>query len=309
MARLALLLSFVLALPAQAKPLATLKGHKGTVAAVAFSPNGKLLASGAWDRQIRLWDVSTGKLVGELKGHRDWIRALRFQDNKTLVSACERDIRTWDVTKKTGVLSYALPRKLITSMAFDFSGNRLILGSRNGHVWIWTRGSKKPYERKVHPVAVTAVALQNKGDRYAAGASRGQLLLGSTKSTALVKLSGHDGSKIFVLAFSPDDKSLASGAFDTTIKIWTLPSGSNKTILRGHTSLIQSLLYSRSGTLLSGDRRGNVYIWNFGTGKPEKSITAHPGPSGFSVLGLDVSRDGKRIATGAYDHLVKLWQR
>ena len=297
----------LLATPAFAKPHAILKGHQAVVSAVAFSPDGKLLASGAWDRMIRIWNVKTGKLVSLLKGHQGWVKALRFQSNSRLTSASDRNLLVWNVVKKTIVSKTRIPTLQITSMQFSSDARRLIIGTRDGMVWIRRQGGK-PFTQKVHNMAVTAVALQHQGDRFAAGSSRGQLKLGSTKTKRVVELGGHDGSKIFSLAFAPDDSGLASGAFDTTIRIWDVATGVGKGVLRGHKGLVMSLKYGiKGGTLASGGRHGSLHVWNLGSLKPQKSFNAHPGQSGYSVLALDISRDGKWIATGAYDQQVKLW--
>src|SRR5436309_518441 len=99
-AMLSALLALLAAAPAPADgpEKATLKDHKGSVDAVAFSADGALLASGGDDEVIRLWDVKTGKLIRKLKGHDDGILGLAFSpDGKLLASASSDDtVRLWD---------------------------------------------------------------------------------------------------------------------------------------------------------------------------------------------------------------------
>ena len=79
------------------KERATCKGHSDNVLSVAFSPNGKTLASGSFDRTVKLWDVPTGKEVATLKGHTEPVWSVTFSPNgKTLASAGgDKSIKLW----------------------------------------------------------------------------------------------------------------------------------------------------------------------------------------------------------------------
>ena len=90
--------------------LRTIKGHTDCIYAVAFSPDGKTLATSSYDKLIKLWDVATGKEIRTLKDHIDAIYALAFTpDGKRLVSgAADRTVKVWDVA--TGERLYTLER-------------------------------------------------------------------------------------------------------------------------------------------------------------------------------------------------------
>src|SRR4051812_30915869 len=93
---------FLLPLSAEeAKPRDTLDGHTNVVYSVAFSPDGKTLASGSQDQTIKLWDVATGKEKATLKGHTSWVGSVAFgPGGKLLASAgATGEVKLWDVAK------------------------------------------------------------------------------------------------------------------------------------------------------------------------------------------------------------------
>lgn len=113
------------------KPKATLQGHKNYIWSVAFSPNGKLLASGSADKTIKLWDTATGKVTATLLGHDDDVYAVAFSpDGSLLASGSGDEIKLWEVA--TGKVKASLEEKDRTflSVAFSPDGNMLASGRR-----------------------------------------------------------------------------------------------------------------------------------------------------------------------------------
>ena len=102
-------LTAALPLPARdTEPRVKLDGHAREVASVAFSPDGKTLASGSWDSTIKLWEVATGRNTATLKGHSSYVSCVAFRpDGKTLASASwDSTVKLWDVAtgKETATL-------------------------------------------------------------------------------------------------------------------------------------------------------------------------------------------------------------
>ena len=158
----------------------TLQGHSGSVYSVAFSPDGKVLASGSGGT-IKLWDVKSGALLKTLKGHSWSVYSVAFSpDGKVLASGSyDKTILLWDV--ESGALLQTL----------------------KGHSW-----------------GVLSVAFSPDGKVLASGSGDNTIKLWDVKSGALLKtLKGHSDDVLSV-AFSPDGKILASGSNDETIKFW-----------------------------------------------------------------------------------------
>jgi hypothetical protein len=159
----------------------TLKGHTHWVGSVAFSPNGKFLASGGWDETVKLWSVSDGSLVRTLKEHTYSVSSVAFSPDGELLASGSSDktIKLWGV-----------------------SDGRLV-HTLEGHTdWVWS------------------VAFSPDGEFLASGSSDKTIKLWRVSDGSLVRtLEGHTDS-VRSVAFSPDGELLASGSDDNTIRLW-----------------------------------------------------------------------------------------
>jgi WD40 repeat protein len=119
--------------------LASLKGSRGSVNALTFSPDGKLAAAGGEDRIVRIWDVSAGGPPrSELKGHAGAIRALVFTpDGQGLASAADDGVRLWAISRIRSWERSSVPHPATTTVAYSADGRTLVTGGREGEIRLW----------------------------------------------------------------------------------------------------------------------------------------------------------------------------
>ncbi|MBE9225183.1 WD40 repeat domain-containing protein [Phormidium sp. LEGE 05292] len=129
------------------------------------------------------------------------------------------------------------------------------------------------------------------------------LLEGVAQGRERNSLVGHSNS-VNSVSFSPDGKTLASGSFDGTIKLWNLATGREIRTLKGHNSYVYSVSFSPDGnTLASGSDDKTIKLWNLATGREIRTLKRHSNP----VISVSFSPDGKTLASGSADKTIKLW--
>jgi tricorn protease-like protein/tetratricopeptide (TPR) repeat protein len=202
----------------------TLKGHEGWVNSVGFSPDGKKLASGSGDQTIKIWDVTTGKVLNTLKGHEGSVWSVGFSpDGKQLASgSVDNTIKIWDVTTGKVLNTLKGHESWVRSVGFSPDGKKLASGSDDKTIKIWD----------------------------------------VTTGKVLNTLKGHE-SWVWSVGFSPDGQQLASGSDDKTIKIWDVTTGKVLNTLKGHESWVFSVGFSPDGKkLASGSHDKTIILWD-----------------------------------------------
>jgi WD40 repeat protein len=293
----------------------TLTGHSDSVWSVAYSPDGQTLASGSWDKTIKLWNVKTGNLLQTLTGHSDQVRSVAYSpDGQTLASgSSDKTIKLWNV--RTGNLLQTLTGHSDSVwLAYSPDGQTLASGSWDNTIKIWDVKTGNLLQTLTgHSDSVYSVAYSPDGQTLASGSSDKTIKLWNVRTGNLLQtLNGHSDS-VYSVAYSPDGQTLASGSDDKTIKLWDVKTGNLLQTLTGHSYPVWSVAYSPDGqTLASGswDNTINwssdktIKLWNVKTGNLVQTL---PGNSS-RVNSVAYSPDGQTLASGSHDNTIKIWR-
>jgi len=280
-------------------------GHTREVNSIAFSPDGKVLASGSFDNSIKLWDISTGRLIRSLEKH-GAVCALAFSLGGILAAGGYKTIRVWEINSGRLLVSISdAHSRDVTSVAFRPDGAVLASGSNDNTIKLWDMETGRLRKTIItHPAYVHAVAFSPDGRLLAAGGEDFTVKLWNARTgERLQTLAGHSGV-VEALAFRPDGRFLLSGSADGSIKMWEVKTGRLWATLEGHAGPVLSLSYKKDGRYLaSGGEDGFIETWDMSTGRVFWSVKGHDA----WVRSVAFSPDGTMLASGSWDKTVKLW--
>jgi WD40 repeat protein len=292
--------------------LPVLRGHDKYVYPVAYTADGRLIASGAWDGSVRLWDAATGEAVAVMtQGGR--VRALALSpDGKRLVTMGDDTdgLRVWDVAGGLQIATYKTAENRLWAVAYRPGGAHVaVLGP--GHIIeVLDATSGKQVTRAEAGVRLEYWAYRrglaySPDGRLLAGPYEGNKVgLWEADTYRLVgTLTGHEGTVVSV-AFNADGRLLASGGADSLIKVWDVASTECLRTLSGHAGEVFAAVFHPDGSrIASGGRDRLVRLWDAATGE---ELVRLPGHSDY-VYSLAFSPDGKSLASGSGDKTVRLW--
>ncbi len=308
------LASFLLAVPhlASAQEPHVLK-HDGWVAAVAFAPDGKTLASAGADNVVRLWEVGTWKPKDVLKGHSDCVCAVAFwpsnaQPRKLISGSLDGTILLWG-QKKQKLATFGKIKLRGPCLAVTYGGERFsdhVYGSMNGTV-SWRLGTNASSASK-HKSWVNGLASREDG-LLASASSDGTVALSRFKQfsqTDWVSLEGGAG-EVRCVAFSPDGKTLAAGNRYGTVRIWDVASRKEIKTITGHMGEVWAIAFSPDRKTLAAvdtewKKPSKIKLYDTTTWKERGSL-----PCPGEILCLAYSPNGDWLAAGSWDKTVRLF--
>ena len=256
------------------------------VTALAFSPDGKILASGTGysASEIRLWDVATGKQIGQLDGHDSWVSSLVFwPDGKKLASSSgDQTICVWDVPNSKRLDTLRGHRSEVWNLALLPDGKTLVSGAKDGTVWCWDTSVAHPHQRYLTIPAI------NRADWHFTSDGRSVLVLGSQGQ--LMQYGGADFQQSSLLlevptnsyseCFSPDGRFLAVSCSNGVLQVWNTAQG---ILLYQMTNTgpvyPQAFLASSRELITSGD--GLLHQWDLAVGR---EIQSWPVPEDWAEI-------------------------
>jgi eukaryotic-like serine/threonine-protein kinase len=289
-----------------------LAGHKDEAWAVAFSPDGRTLASGSDDTEdddtVKLWDPATGKLERGWRTGEGTISALAFSpDGKILASAAlapSHNVRLWDALTARLVADLKGHTDLVRSVAFSPDGSLLATAGTDCVIWLWQARSGNPVNTlSGHTDAVRKLCFSPDG-RFLASASNDQTVRVWDIATSQIHWQFQFTEKCSAVAFAPDGSSLAVADEGGDVSLWNVETGDRSGTIHSDHDQLFALAFSPDGrSLVTAGSSRVIKLWDVLTREEELALSGHAA----QINGLAFSPDGHTLASCSHDGAVKLW--
>lgn len=285
----------------------TISGHLSTVSSVAISPDNQIIASGSFDRKIKLWKLSTGELLDSFMAS-NVVLSLTFNPKSNILAIGNVGgiINIWDLATNRVSCSLSRHSNSIVSMSVAFSPNGELIasGSDDRTIKIWHQKTCQLLYSIKNSRGINVVAFSPDGQILASGSSDNIIKFWEVKTGKLIsELVGHTRD-INTIAFRPDGKVLVSGSSDKTIKLWSVEKSKLIKTITGHSDWVRSVICLDKKTMISGSADQSIKIWNMETGEVIDSLLGHA----KDVNSVAISAYDNTIVSGSSDNTVKIWR-
>jgi WD40 repeat protein len=286
-----------------------LEAQSSPANAVAFSPDGRLVAFASADKTVRLWGVEENRDVRRCIGHTASVWSVAFSPDGTRLLSGSKDatLRLWDVATGRELRKFEGHEDLVTSIAFSPDGKRALSGGLEGEVFLWDLEKGKSLAEFAFVGTakyVHNVAFAPDGKRALVCADRSVYAIDAANGKVVQTFQGHTKAVVSA-AFSPDGRHILSGSDDRTMRLWDAVTGKQVRVFSGHESGVKSVAFSPDGRhALSGGSDATVRWWDVAGGKEIKVFRKHSQP----LVGVAFHPGGRYTMSVSRDAAVQLWR-
>ena len=281
-------------------------GHPGQVTDIAFSPDGRFLATASNDRTARLWDVGTGVELKVLRGHWSTVSSIAFSPDGSFVATASHDgtTRIWDPVsgrQRMILVEEWAPNTAVLAVFFSPDGRSIVTSTGlTATLWDVETGRVLRKLDVIGEYGVTSFAISPDGRMIATGSDhKGTVRIWDTATERELKVLEGPGSRVFRTAFSPDARFLATASADGIARLWDVETGrllKKLEVARDHPDEVTDIAFSPDGRFLATTSlEGTSRIWDVETGWHLKVMK---GRDLFDTTSVAFSPDGRMIATG-----------
>jgi WD40 repeat protein len=279
------------------------------IVSVAFSPDGKLLATGDVVGQIRVWQVVDGQQLLTFQGHSNWVSSIAFSPDGQLLAvtgSSDSTVKLWEISTRQCLRTFQGHSNWVSSVAFSPNGQTLASSSDDQTVRLWEVSTGQCLHiLRDHTDKVWSVAFSRDGQTLASGSDDQTVRLWEVSTGQCLRILQGHSNWVRSVAFSRDGQTLASGSNDSTVKLWEVSTGHCLKTLQGDTEGIGTIAFSPdSHTLASGGDDQTVRLWEVSTGQCLRILSGHM----HRVRSVAFSPDGQTLVSGSDDRTVRLWE-
>ena len=241
---------------------------------VAFSPDGKTIATGNRDGDLIVWGAEKGEQLISTGGEAP-VNSVAFSTDGNAIAAASADgaVKLWE--SQTGKLKLSFDGHSSAALCVSFSpdGKILASASADGMIAMWNAQTGELMRSMKHNAAVSSIAFSPDGRMLASGSADKAVQLWDAGTGELKKtMTDHDDS-INTVAFSPDGNMLATGSDDKTVRLWNPQTGKSIRTMKGHDASVHTLAFSPDGNTLAAGTGNNVIVfWNPQSGELKRLL-------------------------------------